>query len=161
LVSLNSTFQELMACWSGPSEDARMAHHLTVPHLFPPPDYAHAAVLEAGERLVFTAGAVPSDANGTLVGAGDFIAQTEQVLTNLEAALRAVGSDLEQVVNTTFYVVATEQRHLSEVCSIVRASGLRAKPHTSTLLGVTMLGYTGQLVEITAVAVMPPAGSAQ
>lgn len=148
-----------MACWRGAVETARMADHITVPGLFPPPDHAHAAVVEAGERLVFTAGAVPLDANGSLVGAGDFIAQTEQVLTNLEAALRAAGTDLEHVVNSTVYVVATEQRHLSEVWSVVRASGLRAKPHTSTLLGVSMLGYTGQLVEITAVAVMPPAGS--
>ena len=76
-----------MASRRGPDETARMAHHLTVPGLFPPPDYAHAAVVEAGERLVFTAGAVPLDANGALVGAGDFIDQTEQVLTNLEAAL--------------------------------------------------------------------------
>ncbi|MGA8656975.1 MAG: RidA family protein [Chthoniobacterales bacterium] len=130
-----------------------MADYFTVPGLSPPPDYAHGAVVKAGERLVFTAGAVPLDANGALVGAGDFIAQTEQVLTNLEAALRAAGTDLEHVVNTTVYVVATEQRHLSDVWSVVRASGLRAKPHTSTLLGVSMLGYTGQLVEITAVAV--------
>ena len=57
------------------------------------------------------------------------------------------------------YVVATEQRHLSDVWSVVRASGLRTTPHTSTLLGVSMLGYTGQLVEITAVAVLPPAES--
>jgi enamine deaminase RidA (YjgF/YER057c/UK114 family) len=138
-----------------------MANHLIVPDLFPPPEYAHAAVVEASERLVFTAGAVPLDANGDLVGAGDFIAQTEQVLTNLEAALRAAGTDLDHVVNTTVYVVATEQRHLSDVWSVVRASRLLAKPHTSTLLGVSVLGYAGQLVEIMAVAVMPPTGSTQ
>jgi enamine deaminase RidA (YjgF/YER057c/UK114 family) len=81
------------------------------------------------------------------------------VLTNLEAALRAARTGLEHVVNTTVYVVATEQRHLSDVWSVVRTSGLQAKPHTSTLLGVSMLGYAGQLVEITAVAAMPPTGS--
>jgi hypothetical protein len=36
--------------------------------------------------LVFTAGVAPLAANGALVGAGDFIAQTVQVLSNLEAA---------------------------------------------------------------------------
>jgi enamine deaminase RidA (YjgF/YER057c/UK114 family) len=85
----------------------------------------------------------------------DFIAQTEQVLRNLEAALRAAGAGLENVVNTMIYVVATEQHHLADVWSVVRGSGLRAKRHTSTVAGVPMLGYTGQLVEITAVAVMP------
>jgi enamine deaminase RidA (YjgF/YER057c/UK114 family) len=102
-----------------------MADHCVVPGLFPPPDYAHAAVVDAGERLVFTAGAVPLDASGTLIGAGDFIAQTNQVLANLEATLQAAGTDLEYVINTTVYVVATERRHLSDVWSVVRASGLR------------------------------------
>jgi hypothetical protein len=41
-----------------------MAGHFTVPGLFPPPGYAHVAVVELGERLVFTAGVVPLDANG-------------------------------------------------------------------------------------------------
>jgi enamine deaminase RidA (YjgF/YER057c/UK114 family) len=132
-----------------------MADHLNAPDLFPPPDYAHLAVVESGERLIFTAGAVPLDGNGVLVGVGDFMAQTKQVLTNLETALRRAGTDLEHVVNTTVYVTATEQRHLSDVWSIVRASRLRVKPHTSTLIGVSLLGYPGQLVEITAVAVMP------
>jgi enamine deaminase RidA (YjgF/YER057c/UK114 family) len=132
-----------------------MAEHYNVPSLFPPPDYAHGAVVELREKLVFTAGAVPLDQEGALVGEGDMIAQTEQVLRNLEAALVEAGTDLEHVINTTVYVVATEQRHLSEVWSVIRKSGLRAKPHTSTLVGVSMLGYAGQLVEIAAVAVLP------
>jgi hypothetical protein len=55
------------------------------------------------------------------------------------------------VVNTTVYVVSNDPKDLPDVWSIVRQSGLRIKPHTSTLLGVAVLGYTGQLVEITAV----------
>ena len=39
--------------------------------------------------------------------------------------------------------------------AVVTASGLAKGPHSSTLLGVSMLGYGGQLVEITAVAVVP------
>lgn len=56
---------------------------------FPPPGYAHVGVVEPGEQLVLTAGMVPLDANGVLVGATDFVAQTVQVLSNLENALRA------------------------------------------------------------------------
>ncbi len=128
-----------------------MAQRVTVPGLFPPPDYAHAAVVEAGERLVFTAGAVPLDAEGNLVGEGDIAAQARQVIANLEQALRAVGSDLTRVVATTVYVVGPEL----DVWEVVRSSGLAVGPHTSTLLGVSWLGYPGQLVEITAVAVVP------
>jgi enamine deaminase RidA (YjgF/YER057c/UK114 family) len=132
-----------------------MVHRMTVPGLFPPPDYAHAAVVEAGQRLVFMAGAVPLDKDGNLVGAGDLAAQTRQVLANLETALQAAGSDLGHVISSTVYVVADEQKDLGRVWDVVRRSGLSDGPHTSTLLGVSCLGYTGQLVEITAVAVVP------
>lgn len=132
-----------------------MVHRMTVPGLFPPPDYAHAAVVEAGQRLVFMAGAVPLDKDGNLVGAGDLAAQTRQVLANLETALQAAGSDLGHVISSTVYVVADEQKDLGRVWDVVRRSGLADGPHTSTLLGVSCLGYTGQLVEITAVAVVP------
>jgi enamine deaminase RidA (YjgF/YER057c/UK114 family) len=132
-----------------------MAHRMTVPALHPPPTYAHAAVVEAGERLAFMAGSVPLDASGGLVGPGDPVAQTRQVLANLAEALEEAGTDLSQVVASTVYVVGTEPSRLSQVWEVVAASELSAGPHTSTLLGVSCLGYTGQLVEITATAVIP------
>jgi enamine deaminase RidA (YjgF/YER057c/UK114 family) len=132
-----------------------MATFRIAPGLFPPPDYSHSVVVEAGERLVFTAGGVPLDADGQLVGTGDRVKQAEQVLANLDAQLRQAGSGLEHVVNTTVYVVADQPSDLSTVWDVVTGSGLSVGPHSSTLLGVSMLGYGGQLVEITAVAVIP------
>lgn len=129
-----------------------MVRRTTVPSLFPPPGYAHAAVVDTGSRLAFMAGSVPLDKDGTLVGPGDFAAQAAQVLANLETALQAVGSDLSRVISTDVYVVSTEPADLSRVWDVVHASGLTTGPHTSTLIGVACLGYTGQLVEITAVA---------
>ncbi|AQU66603.1 RidA family protein [Streptomyces niveus] len=129
-----------------------MVRRTVVPSLFPPPGYAHAAVVETGRRLAFLAGSVPLDKDGTLVGPGDFAAQAEQVLANLRTALHAVGSDLDRVVTTDVYVVSSDPADLSRVWDVVHASGLTTGPHTSTLLGVACLGYTGQLVEITAVA---------
>ncbi|MBG0816071.1 RidA family protein [Planomonospora sp. ID82291] len=136
-----------------------MIHRMTAAGLFPPPDYAHAAVVEAGRRLAFMAGAVPLDGEGGLVGAGDPVAQTRQVLVNLRIALEEVGSDLSQVLSSTVYVVADVPGDLARVWEVVRRSELAAGPHTSTLLGVSCLGYTGQLVEITAVAAVPDEGS--
>lgn len=131
-----------------------MVQRSTVPNLFPPPGYAHTAVVGPGTRLAFLAGGVPLDAAGHLVGADDRVAQTRQVLANLEAALGHVGSSLTDVVASTVYVVAAEPGPLSEVWDVVNASGLADGPHTSTLLGVACLGYTGQLVEITVTAVV-------
>ncbi|MET7439567.1 RidA family protein [Streptomyces sp. NPDC005496] len=131
-----------------------MIQRVTVPTLFPPPVYAHASVVEAGTRLAFLAGSVPLDAEGNLVGAGDPVRQAEQVLANLDEQLRAVGSDMAHVVSTDVYVVSGEPAVLSAVWEVVEASGLSAGPHSSTLIGVACLGYAGQLVEITATAVV-------
>ncbi|KUF13874.1 MULTISPECIES: RidA family protein [Streptomyces] len=144
-----------------PAASTPAVRRTVVPALFPPPGYAHAAVVEAGTRLAFMAGSVPLDADGALVGEGDPVRQAQQVVANLDAALRAVGSDLTQVVASTVYVVGTEPGVLAEVWQVVRASELlTVEPHTSTLLGVTVLGYPGQLVEITATAVVPEGAGA-
>ncbi|WP_030899498.1 RidA family protein [Streptomyces sp. NRRL F-5126] len=132
-----------------------MAERAIVSGLFPPPGYAHTAVVGSGRRLVFLAGAVPLDTDGALVGKDDFEAQTRQVLANLEAALAAEGCALADVVATHVYVVSGHTQDLTRVWEVVRASGLTLGPHTSTLLGVGCLGYPGQLVEITAVAEAP------
>jgi enamine deaminase RidA (YjgF/YER057c/UK114 family) len=132
-----------------------MVHRVTVPSLFTPPVYSHASVVEAGTKLAFLAGSVPLDASGKIVGEGDPVRQAEQVLANLDEQLRAVGSGMAHVVSTDVYVVSSEPAVLSAVWDVVEASGLSIGPHSSTLIGVACLGYTGQLVEITATAVVP------
>jgi enamine deaminase RidA (YjgF/YER057c/UK114 family) len=120
------------------------------PGLAGAPGYSHAAA-SSGDRLVLTAGAVPLDAEGNLVGSGDRIAQTRQVLDNLGRALEVAGSGWEDVLKTTVYVVAEDRKDLADVWSVVQGSPVAAA--ASTLLGVSLLGYEGQLVEIEAVAV--------
>ncbi|MET7428575.1 RidA family protein [Streptomyces flaveolus] len=132
-----------------------MIRRVTAPALFPPPTYSHASVVEAGTKLAFLAGAVPLDERGEIVGPGDPVRQAERVIANVREQLRVVGSDLEHVLSTDVYVVSSEPSVLSAVWEVVESSGLSPGPHSSTLLGVACLGYTGQLVEITATAVVP------
>ena len=127
-----------------------MVERRNAPGLSPPPGYAHVA--SGSGRVVFTAGGVPLDSEGSLVGEGDHEAQTEQVVANLEAQLAAGGASAADVVKTTVYVVAGAVP-LARVWDVFRRSPLSEAP--STLLGVASLGYTGQLVEIEAVAVLP------
>lgn len=136
-------------------QESAVIRRVTAPALFPPPAYSHASVVEAGTKLAFLAGSVPLDADGELVGAGDPVRQAEQVIANLEEQLRAVGSDFAHVLSTDVYVVTTEPAVLAAVWKVVEASGLSTGPHSSTLLGVSCLGYPGQLVEITATAAVP------
>ena len=113
--------------------------------------YAYAAVTDPG-RMVFTAGACPLDADGATVAPGDVTAQARQVMANLEVALNAAGAGLGDVLKTTVYVATTERADLVAAWDVVRAA-FGEHPAPSTLVGVTLLGYPDQLVEVEAVAV--------
>jgi enamine deaminase RidA (YjgF/YER057c/UK114 family) len=115
--------------------------------------YAYAAVAHGVSRLVFTAGACPLDADGRTVAIGDVAGQAEQVMANLEVALRAAGAELRDVVKSTVYVATHRQEDLLAAWDVVhRWFGDHDAP--STLLGVSVLGYNGQLVEVEAVAAL-------
>ena len=115
--------------------------------------YAYAALPPAGARLIFTAGACPLDETGATVAPGDVAAQAEQVMANLGAALRAAGADLGDVLKTTVYVATARRDDLVAAWDVVRRHfGDHDAP--STLLGVSVLGYPDQLVEVEAVAAL-------
>ena len=116
-----------------------------------PPGYSHVAIAR-GTTLVFTAGAVPLDAAGELVGADDAVVQADQVVANLLAALSAAGSGAEDVVKTSVYVAGDDHDRQAAVWEAVQRSPIASAP--STLVGVPILGYRGQLVEIEAIAVV-------
>ncbi|MGW0501571.1 RidA family protein [Micromonospora sp. NPDC003241] len=127
---------------------------LPVPALSAAAPYAYLATVEPSTRLVYTAGACPLDADGNTVAPGDYTAQARQVMANLETALRAAGATLADVVKSTVYVASSEQADLVATWEVVRdAFGDHDAP--STLLGVAVLGYDDQLVEVEAVAAVP------
>ena len=115
--------------------------------------YAYAAVTAPGS-LVFTAGACPLDDAGAVVAPGDIPAQAHRVMENLVVALRACGAELTDVAKSTVYVASSRRDDLVAAWDVVRAAfGEHDAP--STLLGVAMLGYPDQLVEVEAVAALP------
>ncbi len=113
--------------------------------------YAYAAIAPRGS-LVFTAGACPLDDKGDVVGVGDFRAQASLAVANLGVALAEAGATLADVLKTTVFVASAERADLVAAWEVIEAAfGDHDAP--STLLGVTVLGYPDQLVEIEAVAV--------
>ena len=69
-------------------------------------------------------------------------------------ALAESGATLADVLKTTVFVASAERADLVAAWDVVSAAfGEHDAP--STLLGVTVLGYENQLVEIEAVAVAP------
>lgn len=72
-------------------------------------------------------------------------------MANLGSALAAAGATLRDVLKTTVFVASARQADLVTAWEVVRAAfGDHDAP--STLLGVSVLGYPDQLVEIEAVA---------
>lgn len=116
-------------------------------------EYAYASVVDAPMRSIWVAGACPLDADGKTVAVGDYAGQTHQVMRNLVTALAGAGASLADVVKTTVYVASADQADLGAAWSVYREyMGDHDVP--STLLGVAVLGYNHQLVEVEAVAVL-------
>ena len=127
-----------------------MPELIRCPELYAGAPYAYASVAPAG-GLVFTAGSCPLDADGVVTAPGDYARQAEQVMANLVTALAAAGATLSDVLKSTVYVASSDQADLVAVWRVVEAAfGEHDAP--STLLGVSVLGYTDQLVEVEAVA---------
>jgi enamine deaminase RidA (YjgF/YER057c/UK114 family) len=114
-------------------------------------EYAYAATAPAEARLIFLAGACPLDADGATVAVGDYAGQAAQAVANLRTALGDAGAGLTDVISTRVLVASSRQQDLVTAWQVVRdAFGDHDVP--STLMGVTVLGYHDQLVEIEAVA---------
>lgn len=116
-------------------------------------EYAYAATVPSGTRLIFTAGACPLNADGTTAAVGDYAGQAAVCVANLKTALAEAGAELTDVVSTRVLVASSSQEDLVRAWEVVRDSfGEHDVP--STLLGVTVLGYDDQLVEIESVAAL-------
>jgi len=118
--------------------------------LYPDAPYAYSAVVPPG-TLIFTAGACPLDESGSVVAPGDYAGQMRQALANLKVTLDESRATVTDVVRTTVFVASSDRADLVAAWAEV-AAFFGDHPAPSTLLGVSVLGYAGQLVEIEATA---------
>ncbi len=81
-----------------------MSVTLTDPQGLPKVEFFHQVSIASGSKIVFMAGQVAWDANGTLVGEGDLAAQVEQCYLNVGAALAEIGGSFDDIVKLTNYV---------------------------------------------------------
>jgi 2-iminobutanoate/2-iminopropanoate deaminase len=104
--------------------------------------------VEAGGFL-YISGMLPMDAAGELVGVGDVIRQSEQVLDNVGSVLTAASASFDDVVRVGVYV-----RHMAdrELINTVRRRYFGDSRPASTLVEVSALAHPDALVEIEAVA---------
>ncbi|WP_030386658.1 RidA family protein [Streptomyces sp. NRRL S-241] len=134
-----------------------MAITLMDPDGLPKIDAYRQVAVATGSKLVFIAGQVAWDADGTTVGVGDLAAQVEQCYLNIATALAGAGGSFDHVAKLTLYVVDwTPDKMPLVMDGIGRAAarlGVTPVPPGS-LLGVAALDVPEHLVEVEAVAVL-------
>lgn len=124
------------------------------PELGSPPGYSH--VVEAAGRLVFIAGQTAVDADGHVIGKGDFAAQAEQVFRNLSVALRAAGCTAANLVKLTVFL--RDMDRLADYRAARNRFFATVTPPAApavTLVEVSRLYGADFLIEIEAIAVAP------
>jgi len=117
------------------------------------PAFTNVIVVTGSVKTLYVGGQNAVDASGTIIGKGDFKAQTEQVLKNIQTALSAGGAQLEHVIKWNLYVVQGQPLQAGfEVFQQVWGS--RPNPPAITMAFVAGLANPDFLVEMDAIAVV-------
>lgn len=97
---------------------------------------------------LFVAGQVPVDGERNVVGGDDPGAQARQCLQNLFTLIVHHGFSRNDIRKLTVYVVGPHSNLIEAWAAVTASFEMNVPP--ATLLGVTVLGFKGQLVEIDA-----------
>jgi enamine deaminase RidA (YjgF/YER057c/UK114 family) len=118
---------------------------------------AESVVISRQSQLVVLSGQVSVDRTGTIVGRDDIAAQFSQVFSNIADALQRVGGELRHLVKCTTYLTNTD---LVPVYFAERTrlypEWFGENPPTNTLLVISSLAREEFLIEVEAMAAIPP-----
>ena len=82
-----------------------MSHTVIKTENAPAPVGPYNQAIAAQGKMIFIAGQIPLDPKtGNMIGDSDIVAQTTQVMTNLEAILTEAGANWDHVVKTTVFL---------------------------------------------------------
>jgi len=128
--------------------------HINPDGLSKNPAFTNVIIVTGHVKTIYIGGQDAVDASGAIVGKGDIKQQTEQILANLQAALKAGGAELEHIIKWNVYVV--QGQPLQPAFEVFRQIwGRRPNPPAITLMFVLGLANPDFLVEMDAVAVVP------
>jgi 2-iminobutanoate/2-iminopropanoate deaminase len=103
---------------------------------------------KAGE-FIFLSGQAAIDDEGLIVGSGDFQAQAEQTVDNINTLLKRAGSDLSRVVKVTIYL--TDMKHFPDIVELRAKHFTRPYP-ADTIVEVSSLALPELMIEIDVIA---------
>ena len=112
-------------------------------------NYSHVVTAEGAQKLVFCAGQVAADADGTVLPRDDFDAQAKMVMENLKNALAAGGAKLSDVTKINIFIC---NPHDVPKARGILATWFDGHPPASTLCILRGLANPNFLLEIEAIA---------
>ncbi len=118
------------------------------------PAFTNVVVVEGNVKTVHIGGQDAINASGEIVGKGDIVAQTEQVLANVRAALAAGGAGPEHIIKWNIYIVEGQSLQAG-YSAFQNAWPQTPNPPAITGMFVSALAHPDFLVEMDAVAVVP------
>ena len=121
------------------------------PGVYDPPGYSQAIKVTGVQTILFLAGQVPYEMDGTVKHRGDFRGQARAVFSSVKALVEAGGGSLANVVKITTYV--TDVRYRLDFRA-VRDEVFGAKGPASTMVQVNSLSHPDYLIEVEALAVV-------
>src|SRR5215203_2260538 len=116
--------------------------------------FTNVVVVEGNVKTVHIGGQDAINASGEIVGKGDIVAQTEQVLANVRAALAAGGAGPEHIIKWNIYIVEGQSLQAG-YAAFQNAWPQTPNPPAITGVFVSGLAHPDFLVEMDAVAVVP------
>jgi enamine deaminase RidA (YjgF/YER057c/UK114 family) len=128
--------------------------YINPPTLHINPAFTNVVQVTGSVKTIYIGGQNAVDTSGAIVGKGDFKAQSEQILKNIQAALAAGGAQLEHVVKWNMYIV--QGQSLQEGFAAFQSVwGDRPNPPAISMAFVAGLAHPDFLAEIDAIAVVP------
>lgn len=115
--------------------------------------FPYSATVLPGSTL-FTAGISPLDEQGRITPPGDVVGQMRTCLRNLRVVLAEQGAAFADIAKLTIYVAERLQADLVVAWQAVVEEFDDDVP-AAMMLGVTVLAYDDQLVEVEAIAALP------
>ena len=112
------------------------------------PGYRYARL--TGNQL-YVAGQVPQDTSGAIVEVDDPYTQAAQCLANLKTLMSCYDFNSPDIQHLTIYVVGPRNNLTTAWKAVLEEFSNDVPP--ATLIGVSILGHEGQLVEIDATVV--------
>jgi enamine deaminase RidA (YjgF/YER057c/UK114 family) len=111
-------------------------------------------VIATGRKMVFISGQTAWDVRKNIVGGDSVLEQARQGFRNLEAAMKAAGGTLKDIVALRIYVVDYQAESGTAVGTALREFFSPENPPASTWIGVSALAVPEFLIEIEATAVL-------